>query len=198
MTVQIAKDPGNGDVWLTAKMEGKAQLGAFVSGSSASGDPTLTIYWRGYVQRSSLTDALTEAETFLKKRAGKIHARLIAFGPEKKVFDLGVGTGIGTLLREESPVAHYAAFRAELEGGDDKLILWANVKEADYRGLDAGDNIGICTSRSLFQDSVWGLFLHTLQATRKDLGPETMSYLLGEIATALKDVQFPSQSAAGV
>jgi hypothetical protein len=198
------KDPAS-NVWFTAQSDDRAELGAYIPANARDDDPSLSVFWCGDTSRSTFWAAVDQTEKLLFDKDGPVRVTLYAFGPLKE--QLGPITlkssdhpGLVDYLDKKSPVGCFSAYRAELEGTEGHIILWANVVDLDLRGLEnGGDNIGICTSPKLFNGPARGLIEETIEKTRQGkrpttrvLGRATVSGLLNEIAKEVNQTIHPS------
>jgi hypothetical protein len=102
----------------------------------------------------------------------------------------------GYLSDDKSKIANSSAYRAELEGAKDHVvIIWANVAETAACELDqGGENVGICMSPTMFGGPARNLIVEMIEETRlggqpttRRLGHEIVDGLLNEIAEAVKN-----------
>lgn len=210
MTVRVEREdlrnPAS-NVWFTALSDGRAELGAYIPANARRSDATLSVFWCGDTSRSRFRNAVERAEKLFLKNGGYVQGTLSAYGLWKEVrgpITRKVNTkdssssdpGIGKYLTEVDPLGWCSAYRAEFEGTGGKVILWANVIDADTGELeDEGDNIGICTSPELFDGPARTLFIETIQETRLETRPatrvlsrKTVSRLLSEISKEVESI----------
>jgi hypothetical protein len=181
MTVIFDQVPVNSGRWLLAEADGKPQLGAYMP---ASGEPNLTVYWRGRVAEDVLGHIVRDAEAVLAKTGGDVQGTLIAYGKLRK----SVGPthdGLSHYLAQPSHLCGFDAYRAELEGHAGKVIIWANVKDTSSIELkEGGENIGLCVTPALFDGPVRAVIETAIHKTM-GLATKTTSGLLEEISKAM-------------
>jgi hypothetical protein len=166
MKITVENDPSTADLWLTGRTRGKVVLGAQVPHDRGS---QLALFWRGYMPPRQMQHIIYEVENLFSKGTGQyVLGTLYAYGSSKRVVG-PVTNGLHEYLSDKSPLGHCEAYRAEFVGNTGNLILWANVKEgADLQSLDdAGDNIGIATSLTLFDGIARPIIAETIEKTKE-------------------------------
>ena len=195
MTVKVEREDPNdptSELWLTVLSDGKPELGAHIPANARRDDhdPSLTVFWCGDTSRSRFRNAVERTEKLFLARGGYV-GTLFAFGgqTEEEIGPIkheaqanSSDAGLGEYLSETNPLGWFSAYRAEFEGNEGQVKLWANVADAEVRRLDeGGENIGVCTSPALFYGAARSLIADTIEDTRK-LSRKVVEGLLGEIA----------------
>jgi hypothetical protein len=211
VTVKVERedptDPAS-NVWLTAfSADGRAELGAYIPANARRDDPSLSVFWCGDTSRSSFRKAVERTEHFFLDKGGYVLSTLLGYGPSKTVVGpitriQSSDPSLGECLTDTNPLGRFSAYRAEFYGAGEQVILWANVVEADTGELEEnGDNIGICTSPTLFDGLARTLIVDTIEETRggsrpatRALGREIVSGLLTEIAEKVHQTVDPPVS----
>jgi hypothetical protein len=184
MAISIVRDPDSSDLWLLASADGKPQLGAYMPGS---GEINLTVYWNGQTAALLLANIIAEAESTLRELTD-VRGTLIAYG--KKRVHVGPAYSASSLLKDKF-LTGFDAYRAELESGIGKVIIWANVsaneaprsQDGEENG-DKGENIGICVTPPLFDGPMRPVYEHAILKTR-DMKSQTVVELLNEISNGI-------------
>jgi hypothetical protein len=210
MTVKVEwedrTDPAS-NVWFTALAGERAELGAHIPANARRSDAILSVFWCGDTSRTRFRNAVERTEKFFLRNGGYVEGTLSAYGLWKAIEgpitrkanatdQSSSDPGLGVYLTEVNPLGWCSAYRAEFQGTGGKLILWANVVDADTGKLEEeGDNIGICTSPALFDGAARTLFVETIEETRQGTRPatrvlshETVGRLLGEISEKVESV----------
>jgi hypothetical protein len=201
MAVKVEK-PTVSDVWITVFWQGKAELGAYSPATTRANDPSLTVFWCGETSRLRFRNAVERTARLFLEKDGYVQETLVGYGASREVIgpirldaksQLRPGLE-GCLSDDKSPVAQSSAYRAELEGTQGHVIIWANVAETVACELDqGGENIGICMSPAMFGGPARTLVADMIEETRlgaqpatRRLGHEVVDGLLDEIAEAVK------------
>jgi hypothetical protein len=156
LDIQRVEEPSSHDTWLTARVDDKPELGAYIPADLHHGAAPVSVFWRGEVGWPWLSAAVDRAETLLQEQVrGEVQAILIGFGSTRKEMKRPPGGRLSSYVIEYGKSDEFQAYRADFQWGADvrELSIWANVAESDRRSLgEGGENVGIALSSTLFTE----------------------------------------------
>jgi len=188
MIVEFQKDPSSADRWLIVE-EGQLQVGAYMPAFDDQAD--LTVFWRGLVGVKDLHKIVQAAEGALTKMKGDLQGTLIAYGSSRE--SLGPSSNVSAYLETPSKFTGFGAFRAELRAYAGKVVLWANVTDADQVNdkassdlKDGGENIGLSVSPELFDGPVRPVIAAAIAQTKR-VESGAVTSVLQQVSRAMLD-----------
>jgi hypothetical protein len=181
MSVTVETEPHNSDRWLTAwDRDNKAKLGAYMPGSA---ERALTVYWRGNVPAKKFFDVIETAQQELGTLRDPVPVTLIGYGKTRE--HVGPTKDLSQYRAPSSAFANFDAYRAELEGGPGRMVIWANVTSGPPLDFKQGnENIGVCATPAFFDGQNRQFIVSAILETTS-LGKQTVIRLLDEISKAL-------------
>lgn len=178
MPVKFGKDENSSDRWLIADAKGKPELGAYMPASEAD----LTVYWCGQFSTGAISAIIDDAEKTLAEKNGGVKGTLTAYGQSRE--RIGPTHGLSSYLAKNFSKG-FDAYRAEIEGRGERLVIWANVAIKSFEEFkDGEENIGICATPALFDGAGRPIVERAIEKTTK-LDANTVSQLLYEISDAM-------------
>jgi hypothetical protein len=185
MDVSVSNTSSDGGEWFTASVEGRPQLGAYVSKDPKS--EKITIFWQGQLAAPKIKVTIEEVEQLY---GGKGQATFVTFVPQPETFG---PVSLSKPIDVTSTLGRSQAYRADFSGHLGDVTLWASFMVNSDRGLEnGGENIGICLTPNLLlgddnSTSVNGLARYVIeQAIGRTSSIDQAGVILSELGRAIK------------
>ena len=185
--MKIAVDAATLDTgrWITARANGRPEIGAHIQENSGQGVALITVFWCGIVNAHHVRDAIQYADK-LDAVGPSVKTTITSFGSEKTVVQSRGRDELTDYLHDRFPLSKFEAYRAEFHGQHGDVIFWANVEPSERGKLEQGEeNVGIAVTPSLFEGLSPTLIARTIQQT-SGIDSMIVDDLLQGIKTSLK------------
>jgi len=186
MDIRLGDTRSESGRWITAYVNGRAELGAHFDRHPPEGAPLITIFWCGVIGPGFVRhtiDRLSHLDAF----GEDVTATVTSYGVTRSSMRLNGWDDLTTYLQNDFPMCGYPAYRAELLSKSGYVVFWANVQPSRRGNLpNAEENIGIAVPPNLLHGDVVSLIIQTIRRTT-EIVPPIIREVLEAISRALDE-----------